>query len=155
MPTILEDEVQSEKVYNGPVEALCTNDQLYKLAVAGDGKLRFYNLQNWQECKGELIDLPTGYGRVARLQWSSNGQVIVVSMEKGLIVGYQTSVPTLTAVCSMFLALQTSFTEVQIMETSKLQLLHITTIKMENEPNSIVLGRQFFAAALNNNIFYY
>jgi hypothetical protein len=46
---------------------MCTNDVIYKLAAAGEGQIRIFNLQTWKELKNEKIDLPAGVGRVTRL----------------------------------------------------------------------------------------
>lgn len=61
--------MQSEKLFNS-IDAISTNDTLYKLAVAGEGKIKMINLSSWQEIKNEQIELPHGYGRVAKLHWS-------------------------------------------------------------------------------------
>jgi hypothetical protein len=31
----MKDEVKSERIFNAPLEAMCTNNNIYKLAVAG------------------------------------------------------------------------------------------------------------------------
>ena len=69
----LRDEISSERIFNSTLEALCTNDLVYKMAVAGENCIKIYNLANWKEIKNEKIDLPKGCGRVTKLSWSTNG----------------------------------------------------------------------------------
>ncbi len=54
----IRDEIQSEKIFNSPLDAICTNDTLYKMAAAGEGQIRIFNLSTWKENKNEKIDLP-------------------------------------------------------------------------------------------------
>jgi len=42
-----------------------------------------------------------------------------------------------------------------ITETSKQQLVNITSILIETEPNSIALSQKYFAASVNNIVWYY
>jgi len=58
------NEVQSEKIFNSSLDSLATNDYLYKLAVSGEGQIKFYNLSNWKEIKNEKITLPKNVGKV-------------------------------------------------------------------------------------------
>jgi WD repeat-containing protein 19 len=89
----LSSEVQSEKIFSGSLDALTTNDYLYKLAVAGEGLIKFYNLSTWKEIKNEKITLPKNVGKVTSLQWASNGQLLICSTSNGNLLGYITSIP--------------------------------------------------------------
>jgi WD repeat-containing protein 19 len=61
----LKDEVSSERVFNASLDAFCTNDVIYKMAVAGEGMVKIYNLSTWKEIRSERIDLPKDAGRVS------------------------------------------------------------------------------------------
>ncbi|CAK84014.1 unnamed protein product (macronuclear) [Paramecium tetraurelia] len=139
----IKDEVQSEKLLKS-VDAMCTNDSLYKLAVAGDGCIKM---------KYQLRKL--NYPMIVVVVWSQNGQILVVSTEKGCLFGFQTSIPTLTASYASMIALQQSFTEISIYSTQEQSLNEISTVTLENEPNQISMSMQYFAAGLNNVVFYY
>lgn len=75
----LRDEISSERIFQGPLDALCTNDIVYKMAVAGDNQIKIYNLASWKEIRNERIELPKSAGRVLKLQWANNGQLLVAS----------------------------------------------------------------------------
>ncbi|CAD8171970.1 unnamed protein product [Paramecium pentaurelia] len=150
----IKDEVQSEKLLK-QVDAICTNDGTYKLAVAGDGFIKMVNLQTWKEIPTESILLPPDCGRVSKMTWSQNGQILVVSTEKGSIIGYQTSIPTLTASYASMIALQQSFTEFSIYSTQEQTLNEISQVNLENEPNQISMSIQYFAAGINNIVYYF
>ncbi len=49
------------------------------MAVAGDNQIKIYNLASWKEIRNERIELPKSAGRVLKLQWANNGQLLVAS----------------------------------------------------------------------------
>lgn len=69
----MKDEVQSEKIFSTTLNAICTNDILYKMAVAGENMIKIYNMLTWKELRSERIELPANCGRVTKIEWSSNG----------------------------------------------------------------------------------
>lgn len=66
----MQNEVQSERIFNSTIDCIETNDNLYKLAVAGEGCIKIYNLANWKENKNERITLNKNVGKVVKMQWS-------------------------------------------------------------------------------------
>ncbi|CAD8104509.1 unnamed protein product [Paramecium primaurelia] len=148
------EDVRNKKLLK-QVDSICTNDSLQKLAVAGDGFIKMVNLQSWEEITEEQIKLPNDCGRVSKMAWSSNGLILIVSTEKGNLLGYQTSIPTLTAIYKSMIALQQSFTQIKIYSTQDQSLTEKATIFLENEPNQISMSMKYFAAGLNNMVYYY
>jgi WD repeat-containing protein 19 len=49
------------------LEALCTNDSLYKLAAAGEGCIKIYNMLTWKEIPSEKIELPPNIGKISKM----------------------------------------------------------------------------------------
>lgn len=47
----MRDEIKSDRIFNAPLEALCTNNNIYKLAVAGENKIKVISLADWKESK--------------------------------------------------------------------------------------------------------
>ena len=66
----MQNEVQSEKIFNSTLDCIETNDNLYKLAVAGENCIKIYNLSTWKEIKNEKIILPKNVGKVTKMEWS-------------------------------------------------------------------------------------
>ena len=69
----MEDEVSSDKIFSSSLEALCTNDVLYKMAAAGENIIKIYDMLTWKEIRNERIELPPSVGRVNKIEWSING----------------------------------------------------------------------------------
>ena len=65
--------MSSERVFSSSLDAFCTNDTVYKMAVAGEGIVKIYNLSTWKEIRSERIELPKDAGRVNQIEWSTNG----------------------------------------------------------------------------------
>ena len=110
----MQSEVQSEKIFGSTLDCIATNDNLYKLAVAGENCIKVYNLSTWKELKNEKIVLPKNIGKVSKMEWSQNGQLLVASTSNGHLIGYTTSIPFVFAEHLQLAAVLTSFTEVQI-----------------------------------------
>lgn len=150
----LRDEISSERIFQGPLDALCTNDIVYKMAVAGDNQIKIYNLASWKEIRNERIELPKSAGRVLKLQWANNGQLLVASTQKGHVYGFLTSIPSLTSTYRSLVAVLSSFTEITVYDTSKANPTNVTLITLESEPGFISLGQCHIAAGINNIVWY-
>ena len=98
---------------------MCTSDSLYKLAVAGEGIIKFYNVSTWKEIKHERITIQRKVGKITKMEWSSNGQLLVITTANGHVYGYLTSVPALFSCNKNIVANLTSFTELCLIDCSK------------------------------------
>ncbi|EGR31945.1 WD repeat protein [Ichthyophthirius multifiliis] len=152
----LRDEIQSKRIFQSSLDAMCTNNLVYKLAAAGENQIHIYNLGSWDEIVQQRIELPKNAGTVTKMEWAGNGQLLVISTSNGHIYGYLTSIPQLTSIYGPVVAVLTSFVEVAIIESSKIsQTNTLTAINLENEPAFLSLGLYHLAAGINNIIWYY
>jgi WD repeat-containing protein 19 len=44
----IKSEIKSERIFNAPLEALAVNNVFYKLAVAGENKVKIIGLSDWK-----------------------------------------------------------------------------------------------------------
>ena len=44
----MKDEIKSERVFNAPLEAVAVNNPYYKLALAGENKVKIFGLNDWK-----------------------------------------------------------------------------------------------------------
>jgi WD repeat-containing protein 19 len=151
----LKDEVSSDRIFNTTLDALCTNDALYKLAIAGEGCIKFLNLSTWKEIKHEKITLPKGCGKIQRMAWSNNGQTLIVASQNGWLLGYMTTSPSSISTYKLNAAILKSFTEVEVQSCQTTTPTAITNINIESEPTGIVLGPNHLASCNNNNVTFY
>ena len=91
----MKDEIKSERVFNAPLEAMAVNNPFFKLALAGENKIKIISLSDWKEIKQETFDLPPGSGKVASLSFSPNGSTLTITTHSGMVYGYILSTTTL------------------------------------------------------------
>ena len=146
----LKEEVSSERIFQITLDAICTNDVLYKLACAGENMIKFFNLTTWKEIKSERIELPKNAGKVSKLQWVSNGQVLVVTTQNGHLYGFLTSSPSLYSTNNNVTSLLTSFTEISLFDCSNngTNAIIMGVIPLDMEPGFISHGPYHIAAGM-------
>ena len=44
----MKDEIKSERIFNAPLEAIAVNNPYYKLALAGENKVKIFGLNDWK-----------------------------------------------------------------------------------------------------------
>jgi len=148
--------VSSEKIFQTTLDALCTNDFLYKMAAGGENTIKIFNMHTWKEIKNERIEMPKSSGKITKLQWANNGQLLVVSTSAGHLYGYLTSVPNLTSVYYNWVCMLTSFTAVTIMDCSKIgETINVMVVNLESEPAILANGSYHLVAGINNMVWYY
>ena len=86
--------------------ALCV--KMNKVATASQGVIVFTDLQNWKEDTKSRIELPHDCGRVMKLHWTGDGQILIVITNTGNIYGYLTVIPSLYATYGQYVAILAS-----------------------------------------------
>lgn len=75
-------------MFNAPLEAMAVNNPFYKMALAGENKIKIISLGDWKEIKQETIEMPAGSGKVAAMSFSPNGATLAIVTQNGLLFGY-------------------------------------------------------------------
>lgn len=150
-----EREIESDRVFQS-IDAFCINEHLYKCAVAGDGsKIKIFNMKNWKEIKKEALSLPDNVGRISKLLWSKNGQILLVLTTYGHLLGYLTYLPRLFSYHQNKLAILTSFTMVNLNYITDGKMDTLTTHNLEIEPTFLNIGASHLVAGANNYVYLY
>lgn len=142
-------EVQTLNVFNGAVEAMCINESLGKLAVAAHGTIKFYNMNDWTECKSEQITINSDIGKITKLEWTKDGQILTISSSNGYLYGFLMIIPSLNAASFQHIAYLSSLSEVSIIDCSR-QYLVVGKIDLDIEPGFLGLGPRHVAVGMNN-----
>lgn len=132
-------EVQTLNVFNGAVESMCVNESLGKLAVAAHGTVKFYNMNDWSECKTEQINLSSDIGKITRLEWTKDGQILSVSTSNGYLSGFLMIIPSLNSASYSHIAYLSSLSEVSIIDCQR-QYLNVAKITLDIEPGFLGLA---------------
>lgn len=138
------------------IEAVCINEHLYKCAVAGEqNKIKIFNMKNWKENKKEAITLPENCGKVTKLSWSKNGQLLLISTAYGYLIGILAHLPRLFSYHQNKLAILTSFTQINLNYISDGKMDPLTSVTLEVEPTFLSIGSSHLASGLNNLVYLY
>jgi len=65
--------LNQERVFQGTLEAICTNTTLNKLAAASGNIVKIYNLSTWKEIEHERLHISQSAGRIISMEWIPNG----------------------------------------------------------------------------------
>ncbi len=139
---------------NSPVSLVLVNDQLGKLAAASQNVIRFAKIADWTELPKETIELPSECGNITKMCWSTDGQILVVSTNRGHVLGYLMSFPTLFDTSNGIAALQTSLTEVTLLDCINKNNV-LGTISLDAEPAYIKLSAAHLAIGAANTVYFY
>lgn len=147
-------EIQSLNVFNGAIEAMAVSESLCKMAVAAHGTIKIINMNDWVEVKGEQITIPHDIGKITKLEWTTDGQILTVSTSNGYLCGYLMIIPSLTSSYFSNVAMLSSLSEVSIIDCLR-NYLPVAKISLDIEPGFLALGARHCAVGINNSIWYY
>lgn len=101
-------EVGNKQTHNGPIEAFASCAAVNKVATVAQGVVVFTDLSNWKEDTKSRIELPHDCGRVMKLLWSGDGQILIAITNTGAVYGYLTVIPSLNAFYGQYAAILSS-----------------------------------------------
>ncbi len=132
---------------------MAINENVYKLALAGENRIKFINLSNNKENANEAYDTGRA-GRIIKLRWSESGQNIVYLTSTGSLVGLLTLSLSNYATHQDLMAVCTSATEVSIYSTVA-KTSHLNTIEIDGEALGLAIGPRHLAVQQGNSVKFY
>ena len=152
----INEELVSERVFQTNLDAICANEFLNKCAVAGEGMVKIYNMQTWKEVKKERITLPSNSGKVNKITWSTNGQLLAISTMTGNLYGMLTHLPRLFSCYQNCVAVLTSFSEITVLITQDYSTgIPVGKLNLDIEPGFIAVGPFHVISGCNNFAYIY
>lgn len=112
-------------------------------------------MKNWKEIKKEGFVLPENTGRITKMIWSKNGQLLIVLTSYGYMLGFLTHLPRLFSYHQNKVAILTSFTMVSLNYITDGKMDVLTTHNLEIEPTFLTIGATHLAAGVNNYVHLY
>jgi len=128
--------------------ALCP--ALNRAAAAGDNCVKIVDLENYQEIKGEMLQLEAP---ADKLNWTKDGHVLSVSTKAGEVLSYLARIPVLNAHWETKLVHLCSLREVSVVDA--VGDAASVTIPVAMEPTFLALGPQHVAVGMNNRCWFY
>ena len=139
---------------SGPIDAICVNADIQKMAIAQMGIIKFYSLDDWSEQVGERLEITKSAGKITNLHWTRDGSILSVSTGNGYFFGFLTVIPSLCAAHETYAALLSSLTEISVVDCSKNNMI-VAKTNLDVEPTFLNLGAYHFGVGINNSIWYY
>lgn len=147
-------EVGNKQTHNGPIEAFASCAALNKVATVAQGVIVFTDLATWKEDVKARLELPHDCGRVLRLLWTVDGQILVALTNTGALYGFLTVIPSLNACYGQYAAILASLSEVAIVDCARNSLV-VCRLSLDIEPTFMALGPTHLAVGINNHVSYY
>lgn len=147
-------EMKEFRPSGNPIEAICINLDLDKIAVASMGSIKFFSTKNWIESSEDRIDISKSSGQISQMHWTKDGSIISLTTSGGYFVGFLTVVPQLFSAYRNYAALLSSLTEVSIIDVARNNMI-IGKADLDIEPHHINIGSDHFAVGINDGVWYY
>jgi WD repeat-containing protein 19 len=111
-------------------------------------------MSDWEELSSERLEISKSAGKITKLAWTPDGQILTVATSNGYFLGFLTIIPSLYSSCEAHAALLSSLSEISIVDTLKNNQI-VNKISLDIEPGFLTLGPKHCAVGINNNIWYY
>jgi WD repeat-containing protein 19 len=113
-----------------------------------------FQLSPWKETRGDKVELPYNAGRVIKIHWMFDGQILTVATQSGNLYGYLMQMPSLNATFGSMAAVLNSLTEITIMDGGAGGRV-LNTIRLEIEPQMMSMGSYHIGVASNSLVMFY
>jgi len=147
-------EKQCARFHSAGMITFSYNEQLKRVATAGDDGVRIIDLADFKENKEEFtptVDLESG--RVNSLNWSPDGQILTISTVAGNVYNFLAKMSVLNCLHKASIAYSSSLREVSIVDTVK--RTRPVEVMLKIEPTMIAIGGKHVAAAMNNRVYFH
>lgn len=126
-------ELKNFRPHFGAIEAFNINHEMQKIAIASQGSIKFFNINNWTEESSDRIDISKSSGTITQLDWTTDGSILTVTTGGGYFLGFLTVVPQLFSAYKQYTAILSSLTEVSVIDCSRNNMI-IGKTELEIEP---------------------
>ena len=101
-----------------------------------------------------ILSVEEEIGKLDRMSWTDDGQLLSVSTTEGTVLTYLASLPVLGDACLTCLAYLTSLTEVTTFDPVQ-QEVSMVRVSVPVEPQFMAVGPDVLAVGMNNRVWYY
>ncbi|CAG9314821.1 unnamed protein product [Blepharisma stoltei] len=148
------NEINSVKLFNTTLDAICVCKSLGKVAIAGDNSIRILALSNFKESRSDKIELAFEDGRITKMYWTDDGQILTAATTGGKLLNFLMIMPSLSSSFGTLVGLLTSLTEISVIECSG-GVRVINKVTLETEPSIMCLGPFHIGVGINASVWYY
>ena len=132
--------------YKSGLDDLSVCDEVNRLAVAGENSIKIYDTNNWNEIIDEKIAIINTAGRIAKIAWSSSGQILIVTTILGSIFAFNVIVNDSFAVGGNLFTCLFSLNEIITYQIVNSSVSKLYDVPLLDEPKFFVVSQNYFAA---------
>jgi hypothetical protein len=145
--TEIKNEVHSMQPYKNALDDLSVCDEVNRLAVAGENCVKIFDTTNWKEILDEKIEIVASAGRIAKISWSSSGQILIVTTLLGSIFAFNVIVNDSFAVSGNLFTCLFSINEIVTYKIDSMDVSKLYDLPLIDEPKFFVVSSDYFAAS--------
>ncbi len=146
--TEIKNEVHSMQPYKNALDDISVCDEVNRLAVGGENSVKIYDITNWKEILDEKIEIVASAGRIAKISWSSSGQILIVTTLLGSIFAFNVIVNDSFAVSGNLFTCLFSINEIVTYQIDNMEVNKLYDVPLIDEPKFFVVSQNFFAASI-------
>ena len=148
------EEKYATQVFSSKLTTFSYNPQLKRVATAGTDGVRVLDTKDFKEMTGGYISSDEmENGKVTKLQWSPDGQILSVATSAGNIYNFLAKMSVLYASYRSSVAYLSSLREVSIVNAKRKSRPVEVTLMLE--PAVIAVGAKHIAGGMNNKVYYH
>lgn len=147
-------EKQSSRFHPSGLVKFSYNEQLRRIASAGEDGVRIIDMSDFKEVRAEFtptVDLENGL--VTDLAWSPDGQILTIATSSGNVYNFLAKMSVLNSVYKSSISYLSSLREVSIIDT--VRRTRAVEVPLKVEPSLIATGAKHVAAAMNNRVYFH
>jgi WD repeat-containing protein 19 len=151
--TEIKNEVNSLQPFRSGLDDLAACEEINRLAVAGENSVKIYDTNTWTEIVEEKIEISNQAGRISKVQWSSTGQILIVSTFLGNIFAFNVIVNENFAESKNLFTTLCSLNEICTYEVAQPHNIQkIYQVQLQEEPRTFAVSQTYLAANLGMKI---
>jgi WD repeat-containing protein 19 len=145
--TEIKNEVNSIQPFRSGLDDLSVCEEVSRLAVAGENCVKFFDTNTWVEIAEEKIEISVQSGRIAKIQWSSTGQILIVSTLMGSIFAFNVVVKDSFAISKNLFTSLCSLNEIVTFEVTSNSVQKLYQIQLIEEPRVFAVSQKYLIAS--------
>ena len=143
----IKNEVNSVQVFKNNLDDLSVCEQVNRIAVAGENSVRIFDKNSLKEITEEKIEISAQAGRISKINWSENGQILIVSTLIGYIFAFNVVINETFSINNNLFTTLLSLNEICTYEINEENKKPIYSLTLLDEPKTFVVSLNYFVAS--------
>ena len=127
---------------------------LQRAATCGaNGSIKVVDMTNWKPLKEETTKISSEFGKITKMDWTKDGQILTVATDAGVVLNFLARMPTVHDACDTRVAFLSSLREICVEDA--VNDAPVQTFPLQMEPSFVGLGPSHVAVGMNIKIWFY